>query len=72
MPFAKIADRALEAEDAENDILDEERTIRERLSRKAQRNFRPDHQGDRGGQPQVQRPQDAERKMTPFQQPQTD
>ena len=42
--FAGITDRALEAEQAEKDILDEERAIRERQTRKAQRNFRPGYQ----------------------------
>ena len=59
VPFVETADRALEAEQAENDILDEERAIRERLAREAQRNFRPGYQGGRGGQTQVQRPQDV-------------
>ena len=35
--FAEIADRVLKAE---KDILDEERAIRERQAREAQRNFR--------------------------------
>ena len=30
VPFAEIANRALKAEQAENDILDEKKTIRER------------------------------------------
>ena len=30
VPFAEIADRALEVEQAEKDILDEEKAIRER------------------------------------------
>ena len=72
VPFAKIADRALEVEQAEKDILDEERAIRERQARQAHQNFRPGYQGGRGGQIQVQCPQDAKRKMTPFQQPRRD
>ena len=72
VPFVEITDRVLEAEQVEKDILDEERAITERQVRKAQRNFRLGYQGGRGGQPQVQRPRDAKRKMTPFQQPRTD
>ena len=45
VPFAEIADRALEAEKAEKYILDAERDIRERQAREAQRNFRPGYQG---------------------------
>ena len=72
VPFAEIVDRALEAEQAEKDILDEERAIRERQARQAHQNFRPGYQGGIGGQTQVQCPQDAKRKMTPFQQPRPD
>ena len=35
LPFAGIADRALQAEQAEKDILDEKRAIRERQTREA-------------------------------------
>ena len=49
VPFAKIADRALEVEQAEKDILDEERAIRERQAREAQRNFKFGYQGGKGG-----------------------
>ena len=47
VPFVEIADRALEAEKADNDILDEERVIRERQARQAHQNFRPGYQGGR-------------------------
>ena len=49
LPFAEITDRALEAEQAKKDILDEGKAIRERYAREAQRNFRPGYQGGRGG-----------------------
>ena len=63
VPFFEIVDRALEAE---KDILDEERTIRERQAREAQRNFKPGYQGGRGGQTQVQYLQDVKMKITLF------
>ena len=44
VPFAKIADRALEAEQTVNDILDEERAMRDRQAREAQCNLRPGYQ----------------------------
>ena len=52
--------------------MDEERAIRERQAREAQQNFRPSHQGGKGGQTQVQHSQDVKWKMTLFQQPQLD
>ena len=47
VPCTKITDRALEAEQAQNDILDEERATRDRQAREAQQNFRPGYQGGR-------------------------
>ena len=35
LPFVEIIDKALDAEQAEKDILDEERAIRERQAREA-------------------------------------
>ena len=45
VPFAEIADRTLVAKQAEKDILDEKKVIRERHAREAQQNFRPGYQG---------------------------
>ncbi|PON50125.1 hypothetical protein PanWU01x14_225670 [Parasponia andersonii] len=72
VPFAQIADRALDAEQAEKDVLDEEKVKRERLAREMQRGFRPGFQGNRGGQTQIQRPQDMKRKGAPTQQTRPD
>ena len=47
--------------------MNEEKAIREKQDREAQRNLRPGYQGGRGGQTQVQRPHDAKRKVTLFQ-----
>ncbi|PON33435.1 hypothetical protein PanWU01x14_352840, partial [Parasponia andersonii] len=67
VPFAQIADRALDVEQAEKDVLNEEKIRRERLAREMQRSFRPGFQGNRGGQTQVQCPQDMKRKGAPTQ-----
>ena len=47
VPFAEIVDKTLESEQAEKDILDEEKTLRERQAKEAQRNFRLGYQGGR-------------------------
>ncbi|PON80486.1 hypothetical protein PanWU01x14_000420, partial [Parasponia andersonii] len=57
-----IVDRALDAEQVEKDVLDEEKIRRERLAREMQRSFRPSFQGNRGGHTQVQCPQDMKRR----------
>ena len=49
IPFAEIADRALDVEQAEKDILDVEKVLRERQAREAQRIFRPGYQGGKEG-----------------------
>ena len=41
VPFFENADKALDVEQPEKDIMDEGRVIRERQARKAQRSFRP-------------------------------
>ncbi|PON73740.1 hypothetical protein PanWU01x14_056280, partial [Parasponia andersonii] len=51
-----IVDRALDAEQTEKNVLDEEKIRRERLARELQRSFKPGFQGNRGGQTQVQHP----------------
>ena len=50
VPFVEIADRALETEQAEKDILDEEWAIRERKAKEAQQNFKFGYQRGKGGQ----------------------
>ena len=72
VPFAQIADRALDAEQAERDVLDEEKIRRERQAREMQRGFRPGFQANRGEQTQFQRPQDMKRRGVPTQQPRPD
>ena len=62
VPYDKIADRALEVEQAEKDILDKEIAIRERQASRAHQNFKPGYQGGRGRQTQIQCPQDAKKK----------
>ncbi|PON60081.1 hypothetical protein PanWU01x14_155950 [Parasponia andersonii] len=56
VPFAQIADRALDTEQAEKDVLDEENIRRERQAQDMQRGFRPGFPENRGGQIQVQHP----------------
>ena len=41
IPFAQFADRALDVEQAEKDVLDEEKIRRERQAREMQRGFKP-------------------------------
>ncbi|PON54677.1 LOW QUALITY PROTEIN: hypothetical protein TorRG33x02_301730, partial [Trema orientale] len=67
-----FSDRALDAEQAEKDVLDEERIRRERQAREMQRGFKLGFQGNRGGQIQIQRSQDIKRKGTPTQQTRPD
>ena len=56
VPFATTVDKALQAKQAENDILDEEKIIWQRKARETQRNFKPGYQGSKGRQIQVQHP----------------
>ncbi|PON39037.1 hypothetical protein PanWU01x14_307870 [Parasponia andersonii] len=49
------ANRALDAEQADKDVLDEEKNRRERQAREMQRGFRPGFQVERG-QTQFQHP----------------
>ena len=72
VPFAQSADRALDAEQAERDVLDEEKIRRERQAREMQRGFRPNFRGNRGGQTYIQRPQDIKRKGAQAQQTRPD
>ncbi|PON31935.1 hypothetical protein PanWU01x14_365660, partial [Parasponia andersonii] len=67
-----MSSRALDAEQAEKDVLNEEKNRRERLAREMQRSFKPSFQGNRGGQTQVQHPQDMKRKGAPTQQTRPD
>ncbi|PON87707.1 hypothetical protein TorRG33x02_165510 [Trema orientale] len=50
VPFAQIVDRALDTEQEEKDVLDEEKIRRKRQAREMQRGFRLSFQRNRGGQ----------------------